>query len=77
MAELSEYTAAIDAAIDRMCEEAGVPRRLIDEMVEADRAGMAPRRAAEAQMAAAFRRRQDEYRAAWEEAFRAAGQPTS
>lgn len=77
MAELSEYTAAIDAAMDRLCEEADFPRQLLDELVEADRAAMAPRWAAEAEMAEAFRRRQAVYGAAWEEAFRAAGQFTS
>lgn len=76
MAELSEYTAAFDAAIDRLCEEADFPRQLLDDLVEADRAAMAPRWAAEARMAEEFRRRQAVYGAAWEEAFRAAGQIT-
>lgn len=77
MAELNEYTAAFDAALDRMCEETGLPRQLLDEAVEADRAAMAPRWAAEARMAEEIRCRQAVYGAAWEEVFRAAGQSTA
>ena len=70
MAELSEYTAVIDQAIDKLCDEAGVARADVDAWVEADRAAMAPRWDAEKRLAEDVQRRQAELAPAFEEAFR-------
>jgi hypothetical protein len=71
MADLSKYEAVIDQAINKRCEEIGMPREVLDAAVEADRAAMAPRREAEARFAEDVWRRQERYGVALAEMFAA------
>jgi hypothetical protein len=67
MADLSEYEAVIDQAINKRCEEIGMPREVLDAAVEAERQAMAPFREAEARLAEDVQRRQERYGAAFGE----------
>jgi hypothetical protein len=74
MAELDEYAAVIDQAIDRLCDEAGISRAVVEAAVEADRAAMAPRWEAERRLAEEVQRRAERWGPAFESAIRAAAQ---
>lgn len=67
MADLDDYIAAIDRAINETCAEIGLPREVLDAAVEADRAAMAPRWEAEQRLAEAVRRRQEDLAPAFAE----------
>lgn len=72
MAELDDYTAALDQAINTMCDEVGISREFVDACVEADRAAMAPRWEAEKRFAEDVQQRQAQWVSVLEDAVRAA-----